>query len=67
MQLALEIRFLGLDAWPLVEAAAREKAAQLDQFRADLMSCRITIEDVHVARAPRPASPEVAWSPKTSA
>jgi ribosome-associated translation inhibitor RaiA/cold shock CspA family protein len=27
-----------------VEAAAREKALKLDEFRADLMSCRVTIE-----------------------
>ena len=40
----LEVRFIGMEASPAVEAAAREKAAKLDLFRADLMSCRVTIE-----------------------
>jgi ribosome-associated translation inhibitor RaiA len=44
---ALEIRFLGLEPSPAVEAAARAKAAKLDQFRGDLMSCRVTIELAH--------------------
>ena len=47
MKQALEVRFLGLEPSPAVEAAAREKAAKLDQFRGDLMSCRVTIELAH--------------------
>jgi len=40
----LEVRFLGIEPSPAVEAAARAKAAKLDLFRGDLMSCRVTIE-----------------------
>jgi ribosome-associated translation inhibitor RaiA len=47
MKQALQIVFLGMDPSPAVEAAAREKAAKLDRFRADLMSCRVTIELRH--------------------
>ena len=47
MRQPLQIRFLGMDPSPAVEAAAREKAAKLDRFRADLMSCRVTIELQH--------------------
>lgn len=47
MKQPLEVRFLGLEPSPAVEAAAREKAAKLDQFRGDLMSCRVTIELAH--------------------
>ncbi|HVO08853.1 MAG TPA: HPF/RaiA family ribosome-associated protein [Burkholderiaceae bacterium] len=47
MKQPLEVRFLGLEPSPAVEAAARAKAAKLDQFRGDLMSCRVTIELAH--------------------
>jgi ribosomal subunit interface protein len=43
----LEVRFLGLEPSPAIEAVVREKAAKLDQFRGDLMSCRVTIELAH--------------------
>jgi ribosomal subunit interface protein len=43
----LEVRFLGMEASPAVEAAVRAKAAQLDQFRGDLMACRVTIALEH--------------------
>ncbi|MEW6100184.1 MAG: HPF/RaiA family ribosome-associated protein [Pseudomonadota bacterium] len=44
MKLPLQIRFIGLEPSPAVETVAREKASKLDQFRPDLMSCRVTIE-----------------------
>ena len=44
MKQPLQLRFIGLEPSPALEAAAREKAAKLDQFRSDLMSCRVTIE-----------------------
>lgn len=44
MKQALQIRFIGMEPSPAVEAAAREKAIKLDQFRPDLMACRVTLE-----------------------
>ena len=42
MKQPVQIRFIGLEPSPAVEAAAREKAAKLDQFRPDLMACRVS-------------------------
>jgi len=50
MKQPLEVRFLGLEPSAAVEEAARAKAAKLDQFRGDLMSCRVTIELPHKHR-----------------
>jgi ribosomal subunit interface protein len=47
MKKPLEIRFLGMDASEALETAALEKAAKLEQFCADLTSCRITIDAEH--------------------
>lgn len=44
MKQALELRFLGMEASPAVDAAVREKAHKLDQFCPDLMSCRVAVE-----------------------
>ena len=44
MKQPLQIRFLGLEPPPALESAAREKAAKLDRFCPDLMSCRVTVE-----------------------
>lgn len=44
MHQPLDIRFLGMEPSEAVEAAAREKAAKLDHFCPNLMSCRVTIE-----------------------
>lgn len=44
MQQPLELRFIGMERSDAVEQAAREKAARLDQFRPDIMTCRVTIE-----------------------
>lgn len=43
MKQALQIRFLGMEPSPAVEAAARAKAAKLEQFRPDLMACRVCV------------------------
>jgi ribosomal subunit interface protein len=43
----VEIRFLDLAPSEALEGAARAKAAKLEQFHRDLMSCRVTIERQH--------------------
>ena len=47
MRQPLQVLFLGLEPSPAVEAVARAKAAKLDQYGGDLMSCRVTIELAH--------------------
>ncbi|OUM00923.1 hypothetical protein A8M77_18645 [Variovorax sp. JS1663] len=47
MRQAVEIRFLGTEASPAVEAAAREKAMKLERFCGDIIACRIGIELAH--------------------
>lgn len=44
MKQPLQILFRGMEVSPALEAAAREKAAKLDQFTPNLMSCRVVIE-----------------------
>ncbi len=44
MKQPLQIRFVGMDPSEAVETAARRKAGKLDQFRPDIMACRVTIE-----------------------
>jgi ribosomal subunit interface protein len=43
----LEIVFHQMDRSPAVEAAVRERATKLEQFAADITSCRVTIEAPH--------------------
>lgn len=47
MKQDLQLQFLGMGPSEAIEAAVREKAAKLDQFRDDLMSCRVVVEQVH--------------------
>lgn len=47
MQIPLEIRFHNLDRSDAIEAAVRERAQKLEQFAADIVSCRVTIEAPH--------------------
>jgi len=47
MKQPLDIRFLGMDASPALEAAAQEKAAKLDRVCPHVMACRVTIELEH--------------------
>jgi len=44
MKQPLQIQFRGMEPSPALESAARDKAAKLDQFAANLMSCRVVIE-----------------------
>jgi ribosomal subunit interface protein len=44
MKQPLQIVFNGMAPSAAVEAAVRDKAARLDRFRSDLMSCRVSIE-----------------------
>lgn len=46
----LEIRFLGMAPSEAIEAAARDRAAKLEQFCDRLMACRVTIERLHKHR-----------------
>ncbi len=47
MKLPADIRFIGLEPSDALAAAAREKAAKLDQFCPTIMSCRVAIEQAH--------------------
>ncbi len=47
MKQPLQIQFLGMSSSDALEAAAREKAAKLDRFCADIMACRVDIEREH--------------------
>lgn len=44
MKQPLELRFIGVEPTPALEAAARDKAAALDRFNPSIMSCRVTVE-----------------------
>jgi ribosomal subunit interface protein len=44
MKQPLELRFIGMEPSEAVRTAATDKAAKLDQFRQDIMSCRVAIE-----------------------
>jgi len=47
MKLPLDLRVLGMDPSPALEAAARERAERLDRFCTDITSCRVTVEALH--------------------
>jgi ribosomal subunit interface protein len=47
MKQPLQLQFLGMEPSEAVAAAVREKAAKLDQFRADLMACRVVVEHLN--------------------
>lgn len=44
MKQPLQIQFRGMPPSPALEALAQEKAAKLDQFAPNLMSCRVVVE-----------------------
>jgi ribosome-associated translation inhibitor RaiA len=44
MKQPLEIRFIGMEPTPAIESAAVKKAGKLDEFRPDIMTCRVTVE-----------------------
>lgn len=44
MKQPLDMRFIGMEPTPAIEEVALGKAAKLDQFRPDIMTCRVTVE-----------------------
>ncbi len=47
MKTALQVVFQGMAPSPALEANAREKAAKLERFSADIIACRVDIDVVH--------------------
>jgi len=47
MKLPLQINFRNLEPSEAIEAAVQKRAAKLDRFYADIMSCRVTVEAPH--------------------
>ena len=47
MQIPLELSFRNMDHSDAVEAAVREKVAKLEQFHANITSCRVAVEALH--------------------
>ena len=47
MQTPLQIQFRNLEPSTFIEAAARKRAATLERFVDDIISCRVTIEAPH--------------------
>ena len=47
MKLPLDLRFIGMAPSPALAEAVQGKVAQLDRFGADLVGCRVTIEQEH--------------------
>ncbi|QKT04879.1 HPF/RaiA family ribosome-associated protein [Ectothiorhodospiraceae bacterium 2226] len=47
MQIPLQVTFRNMDTPPALEADVREKAAKLDEFCPDIMSCRVVVEAQH--------------------
>ena len=45
MQLPVQIVFHQLDPWPGAESHLRERAAQLERFCPQMMSCRVVVEE----------------------
>ena len=47
MKIPLQITFLGIPHSDAVEARIREKAAKLEKFSSDIISCRVAVEAEH--------------------
>lgn len=47
MKLPLQITFKNLDHSDFIESAIKEKAAKLEQYFSDIMSCRVVVESLH--------------------
>lgn len=47
MKIPLQVVFHGIVPSPALEATAREKAAKLERFSADIISCRVDIDEAH--------------------
>lgn len=50
MKLPLQVTFRNMDPSEAVEADIRDKAAKLDQYCSDIMSCRVVVEALHKHR-----------------
>jgi len=48
MQIPLQVQFLNLEPSSFIERAARKRAAKLERFVDDMISCRVTIEAPHL-------------------
>ena len=47
MKIPLQITFRGIPHSDAVEARIREKAAKLERFSSDIISCRVAVEAEH--------------------
>ena len=47
MQVPLEIRFIGMDPSPALEAAIREHVAKLEEFNREIISCHVAVDAPH--------------------
>ena len=47
MKIPLQVAFHGMSPSPALETGARDKAAKLERFCADIISCRVDIDEVH--------------------
>lgn len=47
MKLPLDLRFIGMAPSPALEDAVKAKVDQLHRFAADVVGCRVTIEQEH--------------------
>lgn len=47
MKLPLDLRFIGMAPSPALEEAVQAKVAQMDRFGADVIGCRVAIEQEH--------------------
>jgi ribosomal subunit interface protein len=47
MLIPLQIKFHNLEPSPAIEESVRKHATKLEQFRGDIVSCRVTVESPH--------------------
>lgn len=47
MKLPLDLRFIGMETSPALQEAVQAKVAQIDRSGADVVACRVTIEQEH--------------------
>jgi ribosomal subunit interface protein len=47
MKLPLDLRFIGIAPSPALEEAVQAKVAQMERFGAEVIGCRVTIEQEH--------------------
>ena len=47
MKIPLQVVFHGMAPSPALEAQARDKAAKLERFSADIIACRVDVDEAH--------------------